>query len=148
MASELCVWYVKKTPKVEESSVTMPSGPNCHIHQFNEAGYAKTLRSITGQRKVYSDMEALKVEKAFSLHLTREMTPLVVVAPIPTATEYPHKKQRLDVNPVPAQEVLLEPVPEFSRIDVNGPYVLIPCVRRKLHILEYKVTPCCIAELK
>ncbi|CAK4083342.1 unnamed protein product [Aphanomyces euteiches] len=111
---------------MEESSVKMQSGPNCRIDHFKKAVHAEISRTlpqgiIAAQLKVYSDMDALKVENPVALRPTQEMTkydanissPLVVVVP-----ENPHKKQRVDVHPHPA--------PELPQIDITGPYVMIP----------------------
>ncbi|KAG9397903.1 hypothetical protein AC1031_022074 [Aphanomyces cochlioides] len=151
MASELCVWYIlvdaNQTPKMEESSVKMQSGPNCRIDDFKDAVYAKVSPIlpegiVAAQLKVYSDMDALKVKNPVSLHPTQEMTqydanmssPLVVVVPDRDVWENPHKKQRVDVDavqvseilPVPAPVLPPEPVPQVPQIDISGRYVRIP----------------------
>ncbi|CAK5056313.1 unnamed protein product, partial [Aphanomyces euteiches] len=151
MASELCVWFIlvdaNQTPMMEESSVKMQSGPNCRIDHFKKAVHAEISRTlpqgiIAAQLKVYSDMDALKVENPVALRPTQEMTkydanmssPLVVVVPDRDVWGNPHKKQRVDIDavqvsdilPVSAPVLLPETVPEIPQIDISGRYVVIP----------------------
>ncbi|CAK4613694.1 unnamed protein product [Aphanomyces euteiches] len=153
---------------MEESSVKMQSGPNCRIDHFKKAVQAEISRSLeqfdAAQLKVYSDMDALKVENPVALRPTQEMTkydakmssPLVVVVPDRDVWGNPRKKQHVDIDavqvseiiPVPAPVLLPESVPEVPQINISGRYVVIPRALLKWSYIGQKETRFCIPALK